>query len=65
MIICLKSDSNSIPVVVNDEINKSKKRVKTKKLKNVGCDETIDLMHGIGRVLYPKRKFTYILNKKS
>ncbi|XP_044730023.1 cell cycle checkpoint protein RAD17 [Chrysoperla carnea] len=48
-------DSSSIPVIVNDEINKSKKRVKTKKLKNVGCDETIDLMHGIGRVLYPKR----------
>lgn len=38
-----------------DVANKRSKRPKeTKKLKEIGCDETLSMMHGIGRVFNPK-----------
>lgn len=49
-------DSSSIPLTASTEVTKSKRsKNKNMKLTSLGCDESLNLMHGLGRVLYPKR----------
>lgn len=37
-------------------------KIKSKKLKTVGCDETVTILHGVGRVLSPKCKKSFKLS---